>query len=294
MKVLIKQNNDMIETSTTYYSDPSFTVFKIPNWRAHCYKFLSVHLWGGLPSTFQKRISAWYTQVYAMPFSKYIIKPYIKLNYKDKDYLQNFIPPSGKISFDTFQDFFTRKFKTLPKQEELYVWPCEGLLCEAAKVTQMQIANIKGDLRTVAAVFGLEERDIPKEYSFTNVFLHNKNYHRIHAPIDGTITRIQHIPGDLVVLRPWIYKQNPSLPAFRNERYNIDVTDSNGKVWYLSIVGGPAVGTIELATGVALGNKVAQLDELALFYLGSTCCMAAPHAPRHHSKNTFVEVGIGY
>ena len=284
----------MIETSTPYYSDPSFTVFKIPNWRAYCYQFISVKLWGGLPSGLQKKISTWYTQFYSKPLSKHIIKPYIRFNYKDKDYLEKFNPPFGKSEFNTFQDFFTREFKELPKQEGPFAWPCEGLLCEESKVDQMQSANVKGDKRTVATVFGLKAGTIPKEYSFTNVFLHNKNYHRIHAPINGTITRIQHIPGDLVVLRPWIYKQNPSLPAFRNERYNVDITDEQGKVWYLSIIGGPAVGTIALAHGVAVGKSIALLDELALFYLGSTCCMAAPYAPRFHTKNTFVEVGVSY
>ena len=284
----------MIETSTPYYSDPSFTIFKVPNWRAYCYQFLSVKLWGGLPSVFQKKISAWYAKWYSKPISKYIIKPYIRINYKDKDYLKKFNPPSGKSTFHTFQDFFTRAFKELPQQEGPYAWPCEGLLCEEAKVTQMLSANIKGDRRTVDTVFGLVEGTIPRNYSFTNVFLHNKNYHRIHAPINGTITRVQHVPGDLVVLRPWIYKQNPSLPAFRNERYNLDITDKKGKIWYLSIVGGPAVGTIALADSVVVGNTISLLDELALFYLGSTCCMAAPYAPRFHTKNTFVEVGVSY
>ena len=141
------------------------------------------------------------------------------------------------------------------------MWPCEGLLCDAGKIKNISSANIKGDIRSVETIFGLENDTIPDDYNFTNVFLHNKNYHRIHAPITGTITRIQHIPGDLVILRPWIYKENQSLPAFRNERYNIDITDSNGKVWHLSIVGGPAVGTIKLPNNITIQTKINKLDE---------------------------------
>ena len=63
---------------------------------------------------------------------------------------------------------------------------------------------------------------------------------------------------------------------------------------YLSIVGGPAVGTIKLPKSIVLDSKVEKLDELALFYLGSTCCMAAPEQPMFHCKNTFVEVGATY
>ena len=62
----------------------------------------------------------------------------------------------------------------------------------------------------------------------------------------------------------------------------------------MSVVGGPAVGTIKLSNSITVGKSVEKLDELALFYLGSTCCMAAPETPRYHSKNTFVEVGTTY
>ena len=275
-------------------SDPYFTVYRIPNWRAKIYKFLSVDVWGNLPSNWQRKISAVYAQNYSKPFTKWIIKPYVRYYYRDKDYLQGFIPPEGKAEFESFQDFFIRKFKSLPSNTAPWVWPCEGLLCDENKVGEMTNSRVKCDLRSVHTIFGVDSNEIPDSYTFTNVFLHNKNYHRIHAPVSGTISRIQHVPGDLVVLRPWIYKQDPSLPAFRNERYNIDIVDDAGRTWYMSIVGGPAVGSIELDQSIYLGSRIDKLDEIALFYLGSTCCMAAPVAPRVHSVNTFVEVGATY
>lgn len=258
------------------------------------YKFLSLKVWGSIPSPIQRRVSNWYASLYNKPFSKYLIKPYLRMNYSDHKYLDKFQPPDGKPQFATFQDFFIRQFKSVPENKSDWVWPCEGLLCEEAEIKDIEVAQVKCDTRKVETIFGLNEGEIPSHYSFTNVFLHNKNYHRIHAPIDGTIVRIQHIPGDLVVLRPWIYKQNPSLPAFRNERYNIDIKDKSGKIWHLSIVGGPAVGTIELNPKVRLGAKIEKVNEIGLFYLGSTCCMAAPIKPRFHQKNTFVEVGMSY
>lgn len=283
-----------MNVSSAYYSDPTFTVFKVPNWRAYLYKFLSLKVWGNLPSPIQRAISRGYASFYNKSFSKYFIKPYIRMNYSNAAYLTKFHPPEGKEDFETFQDFFIRRFKSMPENKSEWVWPCEGLLCEEARVDEIEVAQVKCDQRTLATVFGLGAGEIPTDYSFTNVFLHNKNYHRIHAPVDGTITRIQHIPGDLVILRPWIYKQNPSLPAFRNERYNIDLVDTYGNTWFLSIVGGPAVGTIELDSRTKVGAEIEKTDELALFYLGSTCCMAAPRAPRFHQKNTFVEVGMSY
>lgn len=281
-------------TGKNQFSGQHFRVLQVPEWRAKLYKFASLKVWGNLPSNWQKRISAVYASIYNRPFTKGIIKPYIGINYGKQDYLESFKPPHGKKDYESFQDFFIREFKFHPKNPEEWVWPCEGLLCETAKVGNLTTSKVKYDERKIAVIFGLADDRIPKNYVYSNVFLHNKNYHRIHAPIGGKISRIQHVPGDLVVLRPWIYKQNPSIPAFRNERYNIDITDKNGYVWHLSIVGGPAVGTIKLPKGISIGAKVDKLQELALFYLGSTCCMAAPKAPRFHKKNSFVAVGETY
>ncbi|WP_343486335.1 phosphatidylserine decarboxylase [Allomuricauda sp. d1] len=283
-----------VSASEKFYSDPSFTVFKVPKWRAYFYSFLSVKLWGNLPSNLQRRISKKYASLYDKPFSKRFIPTYLSVNYSDSSYLEKFRPPHGKPDYESFQDFFTREFKFLPKNESPWIWPCEGLLCDMDKVGAIKTVHVKCDERKVHTVFGVSEDSIPSNYTFTNVFLHNKNYHRIHSPVNGTISRIQHVPGDLIVLRPWIYVQNPSLPAFRNERYNIDITDELGRTWYLSIVGGPAVGTIKLNDTVSVGQKVEKMGELALFYLGSTCCMASPLVPRFHEKNTFVEVGASY
>jgi phosphatidylserine decarboxylase len=277
-----------------YRYDPEFTIRKLPVWRSRLYRFCSITLWGNLPSSAQRRLSASYATLFSKSFSKWLIGPYTRLYYRDRDYLKKFKPPGGKGEFETFQDFFIREFRELPESDHQFVWPCEGFLCEQDQVGQIENVNVKCDIRSVDTIFGLVEGAIPANYSFSNIFLHNKNYHRIHAPVTATVARIQHIPGDLVVLRPWIYKQNPSLPAFRNERYNMDLIDADGGLWYLSMVGGPAVGSIAIPPNVTIGTKVEKLQELAVFHLGSTCCMAAPHPPGLHEKNAFVEVGATY
>ena len=283
-----------ITATTTDQPDSHFKLTELPSWRANCYRFLSVHVWGNLPSRLQRELSAIYATLYEQSFSRHIIRPYISFHYKNKDYLERFMPPAGKTRYESFQDFFIRRFAELPSNDSPFVWPCEGLLCDSDKVEDLEAVQVKCDKRNIAAIFGLNKDVIPGNYHFTNVFLHNKNYHRIHAPVSGKIVRIQHLPGDLVVLRPWIYRQDPSLPAFRNERYNIDIEDNQKRIWHMSIIGGPAVGTIKLPENIVPGGKIMKLEELALFYLGSTCCMAAPEGPKLHKKNNFVEVGHTY
>jgi len=240
------------------------------------YRFISLNVWGNFPSQVQKAISNAYANVYNKPFSKFIIKPYCKLNYQDEAYLNQFISATGDEGYKSFQDFFTRVFKEKPQLDSDYGWPCEGLLCDYGKVKDLPEINVKGDVRNVRTIFGKAGSTIPDDYFFSNVFLHNNNYHRIHAPVDGVVKSIEHIKGDLVLLRPCIYKNDPSLPAMRNERVNVTIEDNKSRKWYLSIVGGPAVGTIVLSEKIHIGGKVEALDELGLFLLGSTCCMAAP------------------
>ena len=266
----------------------------ISAWLAQFYQFMSIHLWGNLPSPLQRRISKVYSTLYHQALSRYFIKPYCRLHYRDPDYLDQFVPPEGKSSYENFQDFFTRHFKSVPAAKGEWVWPCEGLLCHFGRVGEIPVSSVKGDRRTVETIFGVDEETIPAHYQFANVFLHNKNYHRIHAPVSGRITRIQHIPGDLVVLRPWIYRQNPSVPAFRNERINMDLEDKDGNTWFLSIIGGPAVGTIELPEKIKIGAEVGILDELAVFYLGSTCCIASPAASGSHREDQLIWLGEAY
>ena len=284
----------MLTTSTATRQERCAAIPAISEQRANWYQYLSLKVWGMLPSAVQRNISKVYSNVYNQAFSKHFIKPYCKLHYADPNYIDQFKPPHGKGNFETFQDFFIRYFKELPPLKSDVVWPCEGLLCHFNRVNEVPVTNVKGDIRRVEDIFGVDENTIPKDYQFANVFLHNKNYHRIHSPINGEIVRIQHIEGDLVVLRPWIYRENPSIPAFRNERVNIDIKDEQGRIWYLSIVGGPAVGTIDLPAGIELGAKVETRQELAVFYLGSTCCMASPEKGRGYKNNQLVWMGEPY
>ncbi len=240
------------------------------------YKFISLTLWGNLPSQLQKKVSSVYASIYNRPFTKYIIKPYCKLNQLDEPYLSQFVSEKGHEGYNSFQDFFTRVYKSKPPIISPHIWPCEGLLCDYGQVSQLPTINIKGDTRTIKTIFGETGDDIPDNYYFSNVFLHNNNYHRIHSPTEAKVRLIEHIPGDLVLLRPWVYKSDPSLPAMRNERINLTLIDKHDRSWYISIVGGPAVGTIQLCENINPGAHIHIGDELGKFLLGSTCCMASP------------------
>lgn len=226
----------------------------------------------------QRKSSLVYSKIYNSTISRFIIKPYSQIQYKhkDKSYLEKFVPASGNPRYQSFQDFFTRKLKYAPELNGDHTWPCEGIICENGRVDKIPTVKVKGQVRDLRMIFGAAGDSIPGDYHYSNVFLHNRDYHRIHAPVSGKVSRVEHIPGELVLLRPWIYPNDPSQPALRNERYNVDITDKAGKTWYMSIVGGPAVGTIMLDKKTSLNGQVKVGEEIATFLLGSTCCMASP------------------
>lgn len=253
---------------------------------------LSIHIIGRLPASIQKKITRIIFYITKHALSRYLIQPYCYLMYEDKNYIDSFTPASGN-NYLNFQDFFTRKYKILPYGSKENMWPCDGMLCEYSQISKISNSNVKGNNISVEKIFGKVSKKIPETHYYSNIFLHNKDYHYIHAPADGVITRIEHISGELIMLRPWFYNKSPSYPAFRNERVNVDITTVDGNIWYLSIVGGLGVGTITMSRKCKEGNKIYVGQELGKFSLGSTCCIAAPVATHKKTGNT-VSIHEGY
>jgi phosphatidylserine decarboxylase len=239
----------------------------------------SEYLWGSLRPARQLLVSRFVSRFYESSLSAWMIRPYCKFHYGDSQYSKRFKPGREAARYRNFQDFFMRELTNVPSVGNAAVWPCEGHLCDRGQVAEFPLVRVKGERRKISVVFGRDEESIPHDYHFSNVFLHNKHYHHIHAPISGRVSRVQHIPGELLLLRPWAYPGRPSVPALTNERINVDIEDRKGRTWMLSIVGGPLVATIILDALVHPGSIVQSGQKLASFALGSTCCMISPIPP---------------
>lgn len=235
------------------------------------------HFWNALPGRLQFWLSHLNAIFLSTGWSAFLIRPYCVWQYGSTGVLSTHIPGSGFAHYLSFQDFFTRRLRELPTILTVMIWPCDGLLCDSFEFDSgEQRVSVKGDSLPVRNVFGAAGDSIPHGYSYTNVFLHNRDYHRIHAPISGEITQIERIPGELMFLRPWLYPSNPSKPALVNERVVVTIKDEKSRPWYLSIVGGPGVATIDISPDVKIGTQVLVGSEMAAFRMGSTCCMASP------------------
>jgi phosphatidylserine decarboxylase len=128
------------------------------------------------------------------------------------------------------------------------------------------------------------------------VYLAPHNYHRVHAPVAGTLTATRYIPGKLWPVAPFFANRLPRL-FVENERVVFDIRTEKGHA-YVVMVGALNVGKIAPAhmtppfysnnparllqippvTEVASEYRVEVGEELGTFMLGSTVIVLLDHA----------------
>jgi len=244
-----------------------------------------------VPRSWHLALSRATAAIFEWRASALLISPYCRWQYGDKDHWKKFEPGSSGLKYRSFQDFFTRNFVASPAPRGDSVWPCEGLFCQMLPYESRDAnwVDVKGEWMRPRTIFAIPERRHDSDLFVYNVFLHNRNYHHIHSPVSGTVTRVVRIPGKLYYLRPWAYR-DPSFPALRNERVVIDIEDGRGWTWSLAIVGGPLVGSVRLSSITHVGSRVMLCEKIASFLMGSTVCLLAP-VRSMTSVGTAVEVG---
>ena len=249
-------------------------------------------VWNPLPGGLQKTVSRLCALFYRTRVSRFLIKPFCqRYSIGDSD-LARYRPASGLNRYRSFQDFFTRKLVQSTPLGLGPVWPCQGYVCDFGRVGDVGAVLVKGHLATVPRIFDCSNGVIPADYFFVNIFLHNHHYHRLHAPVSGVISEVHAVPGQLTFLRPWLYsKSQISEPSFRNERIIVRIDDEQSRPWFLSFVGGMGVGQIRMSSDIKIGAEVSCGQEMAVFLLGSTCCMAIPDSVNGLTYMKPIEVG---
>ena len=128
---------------------------------------------------------------------------------------------------------------------------------------------------------------------FATIYLSPKDYHRIHMPCDGTLTRMIHVPGDLFSVNPVTARGVPGLFA-RNERVVCVFDSPVVGPFVLTLVGATIVGSMATVwhgdvtprkyrdvtalpvTDVLAPNTLAKGAEMARFNMGSTVILLLP------------------
>ena len=149
-------------------------------------------------------------------------------------------------SYPTFNDFFTRALKpgARPLARADLVCPVDGAISQFGAIRNDQLLQAKGhDYSTTALVGG--DAALAAQYEnghFATIYLSPKDYHRIHMPCDGRLTRMIYVPGELFSVNPVTARGVPGLFA-RNERV-VCVFESARGPFVLALVGATIVGSM--------------------------------------------------
>lgn len=202
-------------------------------------------------------------------------------------------------SYHSFNEFFTRALKpgARPLAKADFICPVDGRISQFGAIDDDQIFQAKGHRFSTTALVGGDAALAAKfrHGSFANLYLSPRDYHRIHMPCDGRLTRMIYVPGSLFSVNPTTARGIPGLFA-RNERV-VCVFDTANGPFVLVLVGATIVGSMATVWhGVVNPPRHADVkewtyddqhivlkkgDELGRFLLGSTVVMLFPKDQLH-------------
>lgn len=149
-------------------------------------------------------------------------------------------------SYPSFNEFFTRPLKAgaRPLADADFLCPVDGAISQFGPIERDQIFQAKGHSYSTTALVG-GDRDLAARFengSFATLYLSPRDYHRIHMPCDGRLTRMIYVPGTLFSVNPTTARGVPGLFA-RNERV-VCVFDTANGPFVLTLVGATIVGSM--------------------------------------------------
>jgi phosphatidylserine decarboxylase len=197
--------------------------------------------------------------------------------------LDETVAPQG--SFASFDAFFTRPLREgmrpIQPGPAGIVSPADGRLEDAGPVRAGGTLRIKGKDYAIADLVG-DPAEVARYEGgqFAIVYLSPRDYHRVHAPVDGEITLVRSMPGDYFPVNAIGERHVPSLFSVNRRVAIVIDSETMGRVTVV-MVGAMIVGRITVtavdARDVPLGDhrvdpprKVACGDEIGMFHLGST------------------------
>ena len=244
-----------------------------------------------LPHQLLSKIVHWLMRVESKPIKNFIIK---KIS---KSYNVNMQEAASENldDYKHFNAFFTRQLKKdarpIDFDAKTIVSPVDGAISQCGDIKQGRIFQAKGFDFTVQELLACDEETAKsfQDGKFSTIYLSPKDYHRMHAPLDCTITKTVHVPGRLFSVAKWTAESIPRLFA-RNERLVCYMETEIGTIAYV-LVGAIMVSSMETVFNglvtppyakkvqeVPLNDKIKlqKGDEVGRFNMGSTVILLFP------------------
>ena len=198
-------------------------------------------------------------------------------------------------SYKSFNEFFTRPLQdgARPFAAADFLCPVDGAISQFGAIERDQIFQAKGHSYSTTALVG-GDRELAAQFengSFATLYLSPRDYHRIHMPCAGKLTRMIYVPGALFSVNPTTARGVPGLFA-RNERVVCVFENDEIGPFVLVLVGATIVGSMAtIWHGVVNPPRPGQLrewsytdqhihlqrgEEMGRFLLGSTVVLLMP------------------
>ena len=226
-----------------------------------------------VPQSLLKRIIQWYSRAYQVQ--------------------DEYIEPEG--GFKSFGDFFIRALRpgsrTIDPDEKAIISPVDARIDQFGSLENNTIIQAKGIHYSVQDLVPSSRAEQFINGSFITLYLSPGDYHRIHAPLSGSVTGYTYVPGRLFTVQDYMVRGLKGLFT-RNERL-ITYIEHGGSEVALCKVGAMNVGRISVSYDSLVTNRTFRTgqehfyddpsqkplkkgDEVGIFNLGSTVILLFP------------------
>ena len=232
------------------------------------------------------------TRIRIVRVKDWMIRIYLRLFAIELDEVDGRVPED----FESLNDFFTRELtagaRPVDDAVNAIVSPVDGTVSQAGRLDAEVILQAKGLTYTLKDLLAadIDEARAFRDGSFATIYLAPRDYHRVHAPVEGRLAAVYYVPGDLFSVSEGTVARIPGLFA-RNERLILHLETEAGRVAVV-MVGALNVGSMTTPwtgeirpkrSGVVelpeLGDRSRQLakgDLLGWFNMGSTVIVLLP------------------
>jgi phosphatidylserine decarboxylase len=215
--------------------------------------------------------------------SRAFVKAYCR--YFDVD-LTDVDPRAHAEGYDSFNAFFTRRLvpgaRPVDVRDDVLVAPCDGLVRGVVAVERETAVIAKGHAYTLGEL--LADEALADQFVgglAATIYLHPRDYHRVHVPCDAEVQRVVAVPGRLLPVTAAALERAPRLFAL-NERL-IHVLETPAGTVAVVMIAAFGVGHMSCAYRHVDPHpreiqrvdcdppvRLRKGDELGVFHLGST------------------------
>ncbi|MCK9490514.1 MAG: phosphatidylserine decarboxylase [Sulfurimonas sp.] len=247
---------------------------------------MSKHITSAISQTFGKFAN----KEFAEWFQKIVNNSYVSLMGLD---MKEFHTPQ---SYTSLNALFTRKLKedrTYSLDADDFISPCDSLVSACGKLQKDYALQIKGmrysSDELLGEHFSGDEKSSVYDGEFINFYLSPKDYHRYHIPTNLRVLKAVHIPGKLYPVNIPSLKKRLNL-FIENERVVLMCENSNGKKFFIVLVGALNVGVMQVSFESAIKTNASAIkssvyeykdlylnkgDDFGCFEMGSTIVILA-------------------